>query len=172
MWLKFRYSKIFDTVVYLQRQTQLFNGSLALRVHFHGAFWAFVALNGVQWTQLRLLMLVFSFFSSFFFFSIQCQSYDYTKLTEVEEAEQFFGWCIEMCVCVVLLSFFNDFDWTYCIIWQNKFKTHAHNRIKVNKSGRCIQVTAWLLRGAVGFLFDEFNNYWTQWLKFYRKNLL
>lgn len=79
---------------------------------------------------------------------------------------------VSKCVCVVLLSFFNDFDWTYCIIWQNKFKTHAHNRIKVNKSGRCIQVTAWLLRGAVGFLFDEFNNYWTQWLKFYRKNLL
>lgn len=81
--------------------------------------------------------------------------------------------CSSKCECVLCsFHFFNDFDWTYCIIWQNKFKTHAHNRIKVNKSGRCIQVTAWLLRGAVGFLFDEFNNYWTQWLKFYRKNLL
>lgn len=171
MWLKFRYSKIFDTVVYLQRQTQLFNGSLALRVHFHGAFWAFVALNGVQWTQLRVLMLVFSFYSSFFstLFSANLMiTHNWLKLRKQNN----FSVGVSKCVCVVLLSFFNDFDWTYCIIWQNKFKTHAHNRIKVNKSGRCIQVTAWLLRGAVGFLFDEFNNYWTQWLKFYRKNLL
>lgn len=107
------------------------------------------------------------FFSSLFSANLMI-THNWLKLRKQNN----FSVGVSKCVCVVLLSFFNDFDWTYCIIWQNKFKTHAHNRIKVNKSGRCIQVTAWLLRGAVGFLFDEFNNYWTQWLKFYRKNLL
>lgn len=85
------------------------------RVHFHGAFWAFVGLNGVQWTwtHLRVLMLVFSFFSSFFFlYSVPIlwlHIIDWSWRSRTIFRLVYRNVCVvllKMRVCVVLLSFF------------------------------------------------------------------